>query len=192
MLYPASNINKALIEYLLYYPHYCGKEFGLLFRCAPIGHRKQEDFRGLTSKKSSYSLVQILPPYHKELRCLEVSEKQAAQEYGMFLEGQYIDSAAVLQEAKNHARLSSQNHSRLEDLEKLYHLRMQNGSNPRPPVSYEPPTLTQGDPYHVDTSRFWAVLIGIDAYKSNPLHGCVSDALSVKNSLIKDVRMPEK
>ncbi|KAK0227197.1 hypothetical protein EDD85DRAFT_743641, partial [Armillaria nabsnona] len=41
-------------------------------------------------------------------------------------------------------------------------------------------------------SRFWAVLIGIDAYKSNPLHGCVSDALSVKKSLIKDVRMPEK
>ncbi|KAK0476577.1 hypothetical protein EDD18DRAFT_1056158, partial [Armillaria luteobubalina] len=40
--------------------------------------------------------------------------------------------------------------------------------------------------------RFWAVLIGIDAYVSNPLRGCVSDALSMKQSLIKDVRMSEE
>ncbi|KAK0476572.1 peptidase C14, caspase domain-containing protein, partial [Armillaria luteobubalina] len=39
-------------------------------------------------------------------------------------------------------------------------------------------------------SRFWAVLIGIDAYESNPLHGCVSDALSMKRLLIH-IGMPE-
>ncbi|KAK0431433.1 uncharacterized protein EV420DRAFT_1221697, partial [Desarmillaria tabescens] len=40
-------------------------------------------------------------------------------------------------------------------------------------------------------SRFWAVLIGIDTYESNPLHGCVSDALLMKKALIKDVGVPE-
>ncbi|KAK0492707.1 caspase domain-containing protein, partial [Armillaria luteobubalina] len=40
-------------------------------------------------------------------------------------------------------------------------------------------------------SRFWAVLIGIDAYQSNPLHGCVSDASSMKRFLTEDVGVPE-
>ncbi|KAK0437253.1 uncharacterized protein EV420DRAFT_1216024, partial [Desarmillaria tabescens] len=40
-------------------------------------------------------------------------------------------------------------------------------------------------------SRFWAVLISIDAYKSNPLHGCVSDALSMKDFLIEKLDVPE-
>ncbi|KAK0191760.1 hypothetical protein F5146DRAFT_929391, partial [Armillaria mellea] len=39
-------------------------------------------------------------------------------------------------------------------------------------------------------SRFWAVLIGIDAYDSNPLQGCVPDALSIKKILI-DIGMQE-
>lgn len=113
---------------------------------------------------------------------MEVLEKEAAQEYGIFLEGQCIDSAAVLQEAKNRARSSRQSRSRLEDLKKLYHLPIQDGSNPRPTVSHEPRFLTQGVS-RIDAHRFWAVLIGIDAYVSNPLRGCVSDALSMKQSL---------
>ncbi|KAK0492685.1 hypothetical protein EDD18DRAFT_1015621, partial [Armillaria luteobubalina] len=40
-------------------------------------------------------------------------------------------------------------------------------------------------------SRFWAVLIGIDAYQSNPLHGCVSDASLVKRFLMEDIGVPE-
>ncbi|KAK0205779.1 hypothetical protein DFS33DRAFT_1223564, partial [Desarmillaria ectypa] len=40
-------------------------------------------------------------------------------------------------------------------------------------------------------SRFWAVLIGIDAYESNVLHGCVSDALLMKKLLIEDIGVPE-
>ncbi|KAK0476571.1 hypothetical protein EDD18DRAFT_1051388, partial [Armillaria luteobubalina] len=40
-------------------------------------------------------------------------------------------------------------------------------------------------------SRFWAVLIGIDVYQSNPLHGCVSDASSMKRFLMEDVGVPE-
>ncbi|PBL01547.1 hypothetical protein ARMGADRAFT_907113, partial [Armillaria gallica] len=41
-------------------------------------------------------------------------------------------------------------------------------------------------------SRFWAVLIGIDAYKSSPLHGCVSDASLMKKFLIDDLGMPKE
>ncbi|KAK0441738.1 peptidase C14, caspase domain-containing protein, partial [Desarmillaria tabescens] len=37
----------------------------------------------------------------------------------------------------------------------------------------------------------WAVLIGIDAYLSNPLHGAVSDALSMRGFLVDDLGIPE-
>ncbi|KAK0437252.1 uncharacterized protein EV420DRAFT_1223681, partial [Desarmillaria tabescens] len=40
-------------------------------------------------------------------------------------------------------------------------------------------------------SHFWAILIGIDAYASNPLHGCVSDTLSMKKLLLENVGVPE-
>ncbi|PBK90972.1 hypothetical protein ARMGADRAFT_872604, partial [Armillaria gallica] len=41
-------------------------------------------------------------------------------------------------------------------------------------------------------SRFWAVLIGIDAYKTYPLCGCVSDALTMENYLINDLGVPKE
>ncbi|KAK0492687.1 caspase domain-containing protein, partial [Armillaria luteobubalina] len=39
--------------------------------------------------------------------------------------------------------------------------------------------------------RFGAVLIGIDAYQSNPLQGCVSDALKMKRLLTEKFKVPE-
>ncbi|PBK65238.1 hypothetical protein ARMSODRAFT_1022365 [Armillaria solidipes] len=42
-------------------------------------------------------------------------------------------------------------------------------------------------PRRIDTSRFWAVVIGIDAYKFSPLHGCMSDALFMEKCLTKDL-----
>ncbi len=45
------------------------------------------------------------------------------------------------------------------------------------------------DPDHA--SRFWAVLIGIDAYQSNPLHGCVWDALVMKELLTEKFGVPD-
>ncbi|KAK0437263.1 uncharacterized protein EV420DRAFT_1224201, partial [Desarmillaria tabescens] len=41
-------------------------------------------------------------------------------------------------------------------------------------------------------SRFWAILIGIDAYDRTPLRGCVSDALSVKSFLTTNLHVPEE
>ncbi|KAK0443305.1 hypothetical protein EV421DRAFT_1680687, partial [Armillaria borealis] len=40
-------------------------------------------------------------------------------------------------------------------------------------------------------SRFWAVLIGIDAYECNPLHGCVRDALMIERYLTEDLCVPK-
>ncbi|KAK0457091.1 peptidase C14, caspase domain-containing protein [Desarmillaria tabescens] len=41
-----------------------------------------------------------------------------------------------------------------------------------------------------DTSRFYAVLIGIDEYASFPLNGCVSDVRLMKKYLTKDLGVP--
>ncbi|KAK0191757.1 hypothetical protein F5146DRAFT_929455, partial [Armillaria mellea] len=40
-------------------------------------------------------------------------------------------------------------------------------------------------------SQFWAVLIGIDAYLSSPLCGCVPDTLMMKELLMKRFGVPE-
>ncbi|KAK0220831.1 caspase domain-containing protein [Armillaria nabsnona] len=42
-----------------------------------------------------------------------------------------------------------------------------------------------------DASRFWALIIGIDKYDSEPLKGCVNDGKLMKEYLIKDLRVPE-
>ncbi|PBK87173.1 hypothetical protein ARMGADRAFT_1016892 [Armillaria gallica] len=41
----------------------------------------------------------------------------------------------------------------------------------------------------VERSRFWAVLIGIDAYEWSPLRGCVSDVLLVEKYLKEEIGM---
>ncbi|PBK72049.1 hypothetical protein ARMSODRAFT_1016046 [Armillaria solidipes] len=46
--------------------------------------------------------------------------------------------------------------------------------------------------YGVDASRFWAVLIGIDAYEHRHLRGCVSDALLMKSFLVDDLGVSEE
>ncbi|PBL01548.1 hypothetical protein ARMGADRAFT_953616 [Armillaria gallica] len=65
-------------------------------------------------------------------------------------------------------------------------------SRQRPFVRRTSPFLIRRAPHHVDASRFWAVLIGIDAYESRPLHGCVSDASLMKKFLIDDLGMPKE
>ncbi|PBL01573.1 hypothetical protein ARMGADRAFT_1158313 [Armillaria gallica] len=143
--------------------------------------------------------VQHSDPDFKDLQNLEEVEKQLAWEYEMTPpEGVYIDSVAVLQEARRRAKLSqrrfpitfltflqknSESASKKNDVEKLhrlYHLRLKFTQL----RMYIGPT-----PYYA--SQFWAVLIGIDAYQSHPLQGCVSDALSMKDFLIDKLEVPE-
>ncbi|KAK0445210.1 hypothetical protein EV421DRAFT_2055117 [Armillaria borealis] len=42
----------------------------------------------------------------------------------------------------------------------------------------------------LDGSRFWAVLIGVDAYPRYPLYGCVSDAELIEKYLVEDLGVP--
>ncbi len=44
----------------------------------------------------------------------------------------------------------------------------------------------------VERSRFWAVIIGIDGYKSSPLRGCVSDALLVEKYLMEEIGVTQE
>ncbi|SJL17351.1 uncharacterized protein ARMOST_20901 [Armillaria ostoyae] len=46
-------------------------------------------------------------------------------------------------------------------------------------------------PNRVDGSRFWALLIGIDAYPFRPLRDCMSDARKIAKYLIQDLGVPE-
>ncbi len=50
--------------------------------------------------------------------------------------------------------------------------------------------MTFQSPYHVDGSRFYAVLIGINEYASYPLKGCVSDARLMEKYLTEDLGVP--
>ncbi|SJL17259.1 uncharacterized protein ARMOST_20806 [Armillaria ostoyae] len=65
-------------------------------------------------------------------------------------------------------------------------------SRQRPFVRRTSPSLKRGAPHRIDASRFWAVLIGIDAYEGSPLHGCVSDASLMKKFLIDDLGVPKE
>ncbi|SJL18837.1 uncharacterized protein ARMOST_22439 [Armillaria ostoyae] len=138
-----------------------------------------------------------------ELRRLEEVEKRLAQRFGM-ISPQGIDSAAVLREARARRRatlpwerlrtafiLKANAASRRDDVDELEKLRRIRSNLVRLGYRFGPisQSLTSTTPYY--TSRFWAVLIGIDAYESHPLQGCVSDALSMKNFLIEKLEVPE-
>ncbi|KAK0490207.1 caspase domain-containing protein [Armillaria novae-zelandiae] len=139
------------------------------------------------------------PDTDMEFQSLEELEKRLAQRYGMHPE--VIDSEAVLKEALKRETLWGR-FSRTfllflqkanlmltsgGDVEALYRLRdLRDGRRLDPQPVPAPPNS-----YHVEASRFWAVLIGIDAYETYPLHGCVSDASLMKRFLTEDVGVPE-
>ncbi|KAK0227166.1 caspase domain-containing protein [Armillaria nabsnona] len=137
-----------------------------------------------------------------ELWRLEVG-KRLAQGFGI-VSPQGIDSATDLREARarKHATLPWERlrtafirkmnalASRRDDGDELEKLRGFRNNPERLGDGFGPisQSLTSTTPYY--TSRFWAVLIGIDAYESHPLQGCVSDALSMKDFLIKKLEVP--
>ncbi|PBK72052.1 hypothetical protein ARMSODRAFT_972745 [Armillaria solidipes] len=143
------------------------------------------------STSNGYSMAPHPRPSPEELRRCEAVEKRLAQSFRMDSDPQRIDSEAVLNEARRRAttrrprpfiRLGKARESvtqdDIEDLENLKLFRARSNQSLAPAVLYH-------------ASRFWAVLIGIDAYQSNPLHGCVSDALTMKNLLTEKFGVPE-
>ncbi|KAK0209640.1 hypothetical protein IW262DRAFT_1468566 [Armillaria fumosa] len=159
--------------------------------------------------------LQRTPGCLQELEHLEELEKRLAQKFGIVSpqDINQIDSVGVLLEAKRHAKLprrrlhrailaffqnltgSAARSNAVDEWQKLYHMRHQLTLE-----GYEfghiphalPLPLTRGAPHHVDASRFWAVLIRIDAYESSPLQGCVSDVSLMKKFLIDDLGMPKE
>ncbi|KAK0224517.1 hypothetical protein EDD85DRAFT_859550 [Armillaria nabsnona] len=76
----------------------------------------------------------------------------------------------------------------------LYHitLRLQYTRSVNPPPSVADISSVNTKPLlTVECSRFWAVIIGIDAYQSYPLRGCVSDALLVEKYLKEEMGIPQ-
>ncbi|KAK0476015.1 hypothetical protein IW261DRAFT_505 [Armillaria novae-zelandiae] len=141
-----------------------------------------------------YSPEPMPHPDLPKLRCLEEVERKLAQKYGMAHEGICIDSTEVRTEAgrrnqslrakvtKASLGLLRNNDDEAERLKlhELFHLRSKLSE-----------LHIKIGPTPYQASRFWAVLIAIDAYQPTPLHGCVSGALSMKKFLIDELKVPE-
>ncbi|PBK64090.1 hypothetical protein ARMSODRAFT_1007392 [Armillaria solidipes] len=127
----------------------------------------------------------------EEISCLEADEQALAKQYG--IDGS--DSVEVFYKAKARALSGRDSNSAeaLGKLDRLCHLRLRFSGVQRMKMLRLKPSPDHQIPRHrLDASRFWAVLIGIDAYKTSPLRGCVSDALTMENYLVKDFGVPKE
>ncbi|PBL04262.1 hypothetical protein ARMGADRAFT_1096472 [Armillaria gallica] len=113
---------------------------------------------------------------------LEAFELTVAERLGMSGD---VDEVALKTKA------SRCNDDILSILGSLHHLRLQlNRAQDKHPIKLEVYPSFPGSPSHVDSSRFYAVLIDIDEYASYPLQGCVSDARLMEKYLTEDLGVP--
>ncbi|KAK0474334.1 caspase domain-containing protein [Armillaria luteobubalina] len=118
---------------------------------------------------------------------LEELEGRLASDYGMTGD---IDSVDVFDETKARAFCQRDEASvaAVKDLYALYKLRSLASSGRLP--AYPDPKYSP-EAHHIDTSRFWAVLIGINRYPMNRLRGCVNDALLIEAFLVESLGVPK-
>ncbi|KAK0439290.1 caspase domain-containing protein [Desarmillaria tabescens] len=131
----------------------------------------------------------------KLISSLEQSEKQLALEYGAMTGAEHeVDSAGALQEAI--ARAAHKNYDPLfpayQSHQHYFRSRFRDKSDTLPFLEKQSSASIVESPLNVGRSPFWAVIIGIDAYDSYPLRGCVSDALLVAEYLQEDVGVPQE
>ncbi|KAK0227275.1 caspase domain-containing protein [Armillaria nabsnona] len=142
-----------------------------------------------SSNESRISLAarEEIEGLRRQILSLEGLETRLANQYGMTGD---IDSVEVFDETKARAFSDKDENtiSALKDLYTLYQLRVRVSSF-QLPRSFNLEQSPRAP--HVDTSRFWAVLIGIDAYECSPLRGCVRDALKMERYLTEDLCMPK-
>ncbi|SJL17895.1 uncharacterized protein ARMOST_21462 [Armillaria ostoyae] len=125
----------------------------------------------------------------EQIHQLEEVELELAKQLGM--SGEDIDSVAVLLKTKNKVLSNGDYSSTLGRPHKLHRLRLQYSRCQRSlPVELEVCPSLPDPPHHVDASRFWAILIGIDDYTYYPLHGCVSDVRSMERYLTEVLGIP--
>ncbi|KAK0188284.1 caspase domain-containing protein [Armillaria mellea] len=100
--------------------------------------------------------------------------------------------ATLMRETREEDTISRRKHQYICD--KIhYHIRIQYTYSVNPPPSVEDNSSVNTQPLQtVKGSKFWAVIIGIDAYKSSPLRGCVSDALLVEKYLKEELGVPQE
>ncbi|KAK0191755.1 caspase domain-containing protein [Armillaria mellea] len=139
---------------------------------------------GIRSDESTRSLTGTASPRGTELRLAKVGKrvKSLSSVFNHFILGSFPKndtSGPCSDDSKNRQ-------GRLRFCPQLV------PSRKRPSARRILPSLIRRAPHRVDASRFWAVLIGIDAYESRPLNGCVSDASLMKNFLINDLGLPKE
>ncbi|KAK0224398.1 caspase domain-containing protein [Armillaria nabsnona] len=148
-----------------------------------------------TGGASDTDLDQALIDIAEKITPLQELETRLAKQYGMT---GVIDSAEVFQETKARAltRRDAQSVSASRALNTLYELRLKFATKQRAlryRVKREWPLMTSVTaPPRVDASRFWAVVVGIDAYRFSPLRGCVSDALFMEKYLTEHLGVPKE
>ncbi|KAK0227259.1 caspase domain-containing protein [Armillaria nabsnona] len=160
-----------------------------LIRIVYTFHQKGRIAISYSSSESRTSLAspEEIEELARKILLLDGLEAQLANEYGMTGD---IDSVEVFDETKARAfsKKDENTISALKDLHTLYQLRVRMSSL-QPPRYFKCEESPRIHP--VDTSRFWAVLIGIDAYECNPLRGCVRDALKMERYLTEDLCVPK-
>ncbi|KAK0486302.1 hypothetical protein IW261DRAFT_1559707 [Armillaria novae-zelandiae] len=133
---------------------------------------------------------------------LEEFEMNVAQEYGM--QSEEIDSPAILQKAKEivwslngpSQEMKDRAVQTAGDLDALYKLRCSLSELQRARAVLHLQAGRLEAPANnefrstIDASRFWVVIIGIDAYRQFPLQGCVFDAVTMKK-YFNDLGVPQ-
>ncbi|KAK0188368.1 caspase domain-containing protein [Armillaria mellea] len=144
---------------------------------------------------SDTDLDQALIDIAEKISPLQELETRLAKQYGIT---GVIDSVEVFQETKTRAlsQRNAESVSALNALNNLYELRLDFATKQRAlryRVRHEWPLMTNVmAPCRVDASRFWAIVIGIDAYRFSPLRGCVSDALFMEKYLTERLGVPKE
>ncbi|SJL17913.1 uncharacterized protein ARMOST_21482 [Armillaria ostoyae] len=158
----------------------------MTFRDLPSMHDDMS--RGCFALADSDARSSELEPNSEELCRLEQFEADVAEHLGISAEN--VDSATVLIEVKRNTLRNGDSNS-LVELHKLHVLRLQYSRAQRKlPVELNVCPSRPGTPHRVDTSRFWAVLIGINEYASYPLRGCVPDVRLMEKCLAEDLGVP--
>ncbi|SJL02527.1 uncharacterized protein ARMOST_05858 [Armillaria ostoyae] len=140
-----------------------------------------------------------IKPLKNMMRPLKIVELEAAKKFGMVGAKGSIDSLRVLQEAEARASASgdAEDAKTLKTLEELHQFRVCiECIRTRIATKIEPcPCDIEYGAYlssksSFDASRFWVVIIGIDAYDQFPLDGAFRDAKMMLKYFIEDLGVP--
>ncbi|KAG7442012.1 uncharacterized protein BT62DRAFT_955400 [Guyanagaster necrorhizus] len=162
---------------------------------APIKFSSENNYVSIRLRPVDQENTEI--PAQDIISLLEQYEKQLAIHYEM-ASGTTpdVDSVAVFQEARARAmrKKDSSSVQAYQFLHQLYRIRLRfhYKSITSPFLAKQDSPSTIEPPLEVERSRFWAVIIGIDAYDSYPLQGCVSDATSMEKYLKEDLGVPQE